>query len=148
MKADPRRVRARWLAADGANLGQVTDHARPPRGAVRVRVCAILTGGIEARGADKSYRILSVAELAGLDPLWARPLLALNARGERIAREAIEPALTETFRTVDRQSPETFKAPPITSAWLEAQARREGRRKTAVILDALELYRVTKGNDL
>ncbi|WP_296596474.1 hypothetical protein [Phenylobacterium sp.] len=145
-KADPGRVRARWLGAEGRNLGPVDDHTRPPAGAERVRVGAILTGGIETRGADKAYRILDLAELPGLDGLWRVPLVELNADGLELVKGATEPALTETFRTADRQAPEAFKVDPVTSAWLQRQAKAEGRHKTAIIRSALALYRATFGD--
>lgn len=145
LRVEAERVRAKWLALDGSSLGPVQDHAAPPADAARLMVYATLAHGIELEGADQAYRVIDVRELPALAGLWAEPLRSLTAEGLALARDAADTSLTETFRTPDRTSPETFKASPITSTWLNDQAKREGRNKTAIILDALALYRASFG---
>lgn len=145
LASNPDRLRACWLDSEGLQLGPVADHRRPPPGAARLKVYHLADGSRTFRGAREAQRVLAVADLAGLDPLWATPLRDLNTVGRAAALEAREPTLWQSFRLTGCDKPVAYRQTPASYAALKAEAARQGRTQTDIINEALSEYLARRG---
>lgn len=136
----PDRLRAVWLTHDGRSLGPVVDPNLPPPEAMRVKVYRLCGDGGAFKGALGNYRVLDLAHLAALSPLWGEPLRTLNDAGRRIGEQAAEPTLHQTFRLPGNSTPVAYRQTAADFAWLKAEAARCACTVTDIINTALAEY--------
>lgn len=127
------RVRAVWLNSDGRSLGPSLPSLATPEGAAAIRVYRLADGEAETfRGDAMGRTVLSLKEAEDLGPCWAEPYRGLSDLGRRLAalpQPADDPPVVVSFR-----------APPALDQQLTRQAQKEGRNRTALLIQATTEY--------